>query len=296
MRADLSQQITDKLLQLMLENGSDWRRPWLGGGIAKNIVSKRSYRGVNIPILGLSGHSSPWFGTYKQITEAGGQVRKGEKATHIFFWKPLNVKDRDSEEDRQILMARSYAVFNLDQCDNAPVMPTETRPTIERHGEFDRIIEATGAQITFNGDRAAYIPSQDRIVMPKPEQFTSTEGYCGTLAHECAHWTGHPSRLDRDLSGRFGDKAYGLEELVAEISAGLTCISVGVIPEPRVESAKYLNNWVAAMREDKRIVVSMFSKAQAATDFILKTAEPSPAPEPGRPDFSPDKPSTALEI
>src|ERR1700722_11223759 len=118
MRADLSQEITNKIIKLMLENGSDWRRPWLGDGIAKNIVSKRSYRGVNIPLLGLAPHGSPWWGTYKQISELGGQVRKGEKATHIFFWKPLSVRDRDSEEDRQILMARVYAVFNADQCDN----------------------------------------------------------------------------------------------------------------------------------------------------------------------------------
>jgi antirestriction protein ArdC len=163
-------------------------------------------------------------------------------------------------------------------------MPTEIRTPIERHAEFDRIIEATGASIAFGGDRAAYIPSQDRIIMPKADQFKSTEGYCGTLAHECAHWAGAPSRLNRDLSGRFGDRAYSLEELVAETSAALTCVAAGVIPEPRAESAKYLNNWVEAMREDKRIVVSVFSKAQAATDFILKTAES--VPEPTRPDFS----------
>ena len=178
MRADLSQEITDKLIKLMLENGSDWRRPWLGDGIAKNIVSKRSYRGVNIPILGLSPYASQYWGTYKQISELGGQVRKGEKSTHMFFWKPLSVKDKDSEEARQILMARVYAVFNADQCDNLPVPAAETRTPIERHAEFDRIIAATGANITHGGDRAAYIPSQDRIVMPTLDQFKTFEGYC----------------------------------------------------------------------------------------------------------------------
>jgi antirestriction protein ArdC len=186
---DLAQQISDQLIKLMQENGSDWRRPWLGDGIAKNVVSKSSYRGINIPILGLTPYSSPWFATYKQLTELGAQVRKGEKASHIFFWKELNVRDRETEEDKRILMARSYAVFNLEQCDNAPAMPTEARTPIERHAEFDRIIAATGAQIAYGGDRAAYIPSQDRIVMPKADQFKTTEGFCGTLAHECAHWT-----------------------------------------------------------------------------------------------------------
>jgi antirestriction protein ArdC len=285
-RSDLSQQITDKLLDLMEKHGSDWRRPWLGDGLAKNIISKRSYRGINIPILGLAHHASPFWGTYKQWAELGAQVRKGEKATGIFFWKPLNIKDRETEEDKQILMARSYAVFNLDQVDNAPILPTETRTRIERHEAFDRIIAATGASITYGGDRAAYVPSQDRIVMPKADQFKTTEGFCGVLAHEVSHWSGAPHRLNRDLSGRFGNRAYALEELVAETSSALTCIAAGVIPEPRPESAKYLNNWIEAMREDKRIIVSIFSKAQAATDFILEfsqqTAEPTrpnPAPQ-----------------
>jgi antirestriction protein ArdC len=284
---DLAQQITDRLVRLMQENGSDWRRPWLGDGIAKNIVSKKSYRGINIPILGLSAYSSAYWGTYKQLTQLGAQVKKGERATHIFFWKELNIKDRETEEDKRILMARSYAVFNLEQCDNAPIIPTEIRTPIERHAEFDRIIAATGAQITYGGDRAAYIPSQDRIVMPKADQFKTTEGFCGVLAHECAHWTAHASRLARNLSGRFGDRAYALEELVAETSAALTCIAAGVIPEPRAESAKYLNNWVDAMKEDKRVIVTVFSKAQAATDFILKTSQ-RPEPEPTRPDISPE--------
>lgn len=278
MQSDLAQKITDKILQLMLENGSDWRRPWLGDGLAKNAVSKKSYRGINIPILGLAGFSSAWFATYKQWTELGAQVRKGEKATGIFFWKPLHIKDKATEEEKQVLMARAYAVFNRDQVDNAPVMPTETRTPIERHAEFDRIIAATGANVSYGGDKAAYIPSQDRIVMPKAEQFKTTEGFCGTLAHEMGHWTGAKCRLDRDLSGRFGNRAYAMEELVAEISAALTCIAAGVIPEPRAETAKYLNNWVEAMKADKRVIVSVFSKAQAATDFILKTSEQEPEP------------------
>ena len=221
MRADLATEITNKILNLMEENGSDWRRPWLGDGIAKNIVSKKSYRGVNIPILGLSGYAAQWFGTYKQWSELGAQVRKGEKSTAIFFWKPLHIKDKETEEDRQILMARSYAVFSIEQVENAPTVEIETRPPLERHAECDRIIEATGAQITFGGDRAAYIPSQDRIIMPRPEQFLSPEGYYGTLCHEATHWAGHESRLNRNLKGRFGGETYAFEELIGETGSAL---------------------------------------------------------------------------
>lgn len=291
-KADLAQQITDKILKLMLENGSDWRRPWLGGGIAKNVVSKRSYRGINIPLLGLSGFAEPWFGTYKQWTEIGAQVRKGEKATHIFFWKKLTVKDRESEDDRQVLMARSYAVFNIAQCDNAPVMTKEVRTPVESHAECERIIEATGADIRYGGDKAAYIPKLDCIIMPKREQFLTQEGLYGTLFHEASHWCGAKHRLDRDLSGRFGSRNYAFEELIAETSSALTCAEAGISPEPRVESAKYLNNWVDAMKEDKRVIITVFSKAQAATDYILSFSRPQPDPEPTRPDTAtaPDAP------
>jgi antirestriction protein ArdC len=287
MRADLATEITNKILNLMEENGSDWRRPWLGDGIAKNIVSKKSYRGVNIPILGLSGYAAQWFGTYKQWSELGAQVRKGEKSTAIFFWKPLHIKDKETEEDRQILMARSYAVFSIEQVDNAPTVEIETRPPLERHAECDRIIKATGAQITYGGDRAAYIPSQDRIIMPKPEQFLSPEGFYGTLCHEATHWAGHESRLNRNLKGRFGGETYAFEELIGETGSALICATSGIIPEPRPDTAKYLNNWIAVLKNDKHAIISAFSHAQRAADFILKD-EPAHAPEPTRPDISAD--------
>jgi hypothetical protein len=96
--------------------------------------------------------------------------------------------------------------------------------------------------------------------MPAPDQFMSTEGYCSTLAHEAAHWMSHPTRLNRELGKRFGDKAYGLEELIAETSAALTCIAAGIIVEPRAETAKYLNHWVEAIRENKKIIITVFNK------------------------------------
>jgi antirestriction protein ArdC len=282
MKADLAQQITDRIIKLMQENDSDWRRPWLGDGLARNIVSKKSYRGVNVPILGLSGYASRDWATYKQWAELGAQVNRGEKSTAIFFWKPLNVKDRETEEARQILMARSYAVFNIEQVSNAPAVKTEIRTPIERHAECDRIIEATGAIINYGGDRAFYSPSTDRITLPKPEQFLSAEGFYGTACHELSHWAGHESRLNRNLKGRFGSATYAFEELIGETGAALICAAAGVIPEPRAETAKYLNNWIAVLKSDKNAIISAFSHAQRAADFILKD-EPAIHAEPVRP-------------
>lgn len=282
MRADLATQITDKLLALMEQHGTNWRQPWVGQGLQRNAVSKKPYRGVNTVILALTGHASPFFATYKQWSEMGAQVRKGEKATAIFFWKPYAVKDRETEEEKLIMLARTYSVFAADQVDNAPVLEIEQRPEIERHAECDRIITATGAAISYGGDRAAYIPSLDRIIMPTAPQFESRDAFYSTQFHELGHWSGAPSRLDRSLKGRFGDSSYAFEELIAETAAALVCAATGIIPEPRKETAQYLNGWMRGMRDDKQAIVRAFSLAQRAADFILKD-EGGPEPEPIRP-------------
>lgn len=212
----------------------------------------------------------------------GAQVRKGEKATAIFFWKPYAVKDRETEEEKLIMLARTYSVFAADQVDNAPVLEIEQRPEIERHAECDRIITATGAAISYGGDRAAYIPSLDRIIMPTAPQFESRDAFYSTQFHELGHWSGAPSRLDRSLKGRFGDSSYAFEELIAETAAALVCAATGIIPEPRKETAQYLNGWMRGMRDDKQAIVRAFSLAQRAADFILKD-EGGPEPEPIRP-------------
>ena len=245
MRADLAQQITDKLLSLMERHGSNWRQPWTGSGLYRNAVSNKPYRGVNQLICATSGLSSPFLATYKQWNDLGAQVRKGSKALSIFFWKPYSVKDRDTEEEKQIMLARSYSVFPMEMVDNTPDLKIEPRSEIERHAECDRLLAESGAIVSYGHDKAAYIPSQDRIIMPAPTQFDSRDAFYGTLSHEwVGHWTGAKERLDRNLTGRFGDPNYRFEELIAESASAFFCAAVGIIPEPRKETAQYLNNWM----------------------------------------------------
>jgi antirestriction protein ArdC len=296
MRADLATTITEKLIYLMETSGANWRQSWVGNGLYRNAVSQKPYRGVNQLIVSLAGFKSPFMATYKQMTELGAQVRKGEKATTVFFWKPLSVKDRESDEEKQIMMARTYSVFSLDQVDNPPDLKIEQRPEIERHTECDRLLEDSGAVVSFGHDKAAYIPSQDRIIMPAANQFESRDAFYATLSHEwVGHWTGAKHRLDRNLKGRFGDPNYRFEELIAESASAFFCAAVGIIPEPRKETAQYLNGWIRGMKDDKQAIVRAFSHAQRAVDFILKD-DAAPAPAPTRPDFSADQPPPTREI
>lgn len=284
MQDDIAEYVTGRLLDLMERHGANWIRPWIGSGLHRNVITKVPYRGVNQPILGTAGYEDPHWGTYKQLAGIGAQVRKGEKATHIVFWKPLNIKDKETGEDKLIWMARDYSVFNVQQCDNAPKIEIVKRSEIERHAECERIIAATGAEIRYGGDRAFYSPTLDQIQLPKSEQFNSREGFYGTGFHEIGHWTGHASRLNRPLIARFGTEAYAFEELIAETTSALCCAATGITPEPRPDHAQYLNNWLKVLRGDKKAIFTAFSKAQAAADFIMDGKAPTPEPEPTRPE------------
>ena len=245
-------------------------------------MNNKPYRGINQLITATSGYSEPWFATYKQWHDLGAQVRKGERATAIFFFKPFNVKDRETEQEKQIMLARTYSVFNVAQVDNPPPLEITIRPEIERHADCDRIITDTGAEISYGGDRAAYSPSQDKIILPAPKQFESRDAFYGTAFHELSHWSGGEKRLNRNLKGRFGDQSYAFEELIAESASAFILAGIGIVPEPRKETAQYLNGWVKALRDDKKAIVTAFSHAQKAADFILKD-ESAPEVEPTRP-------------
>ena len=110
--------------------------------------------------------------------------------------------------------------------------------------------------------------------MPERERFTGsatstpTETYYATLLHELTHWTGHESRLDRDLSGRFGNEAYAMEELVAELGAAFLCADLSITNTPRPDHAAYIANWLEVLKRDKRAIFTAARKAAQAADHL----------------------------
>jgi antirestriction protein ArdC len=133
---------------------------------------------------------------------------------------------------------------------------------------------AAGADVRYGGDRAYYRRSDDHVQMPERERFTGsatstpTETYYATLLHELTHWTGHESRLDRDLSGRFGNEAYAMEELVAELGAAFLCADLSITNTPRPDHAAYIANWLEVLKRDKRAIFTAARKAAQATDYL----------------------------
>jgi antirestriction protein ArdC len=279
----LYQEVTDKIVR-QLESGDvpPWLKPWRtshanGVGLLPiNTVTGRHYHGINIPILwgeaADKGYPSHAWLTFHQANEKGAHVRKGEKATQVVFTKKLRIKDEETDEEKQISMLRGYFVFNVAQIEGLPVQASTEAHQVAPEGAAQRFIAATGADIRQGGNEAAYIPSRDYIVMPPFGAFKTVEGYYATALHEAGHWTGAEKRLNRNLSGRFGTRAYAAEELIAELTAAFLCAHLGI--EGELRHAGYLKTWAELLRHDNRAIFTAAARAQQAADFLRAFSEP----------------------
>ena len=284
-RFDIHQHITDQIVAAIEAGAGDFRLPWhrSAGNIMRpvNISSKKAYRGVNILTLWATadekGYASGTWGTYKQWAEAGAQVKKGEKAAYIVFYKEFAVEgDEGSDEAETRLMARATPVFAAEQVDGyvIPALPETSGTLVEPIEKAEAFIAATGANIVHGGSRACYVPLTDNIHMPPRDMFfdtatsTAAEAYYSTKLHELTHWTGKETRCNRQMGKRFGDDAYAMEELVAELGAAFLCADLGITDAPRADHAQYLDNWLRVLKADKKAIFTAASKASQAVAFL----------------------------
>ena len=274
------EEVTNRILKALERGVAPWVKPWTGTVGPTNLVSRRPYRGVNVLLLGLSSQATPFWLTYRQAEALGGHVKAGEHGTRIYFWKPLPSNEAGTDEDlqvatrRQRLISRAFTVFNVDQCEGieAPALaaPLDFKPVEAAEellsGITPRPVIQTG------GDQAYFKPSADLIMMPPKEGFASVEAYYSTLFHELVHWSGHQDRLARPTLARmshFGDEQYSREELIAEMGAGFLCALTGIENTALERNrAAYIANWLQALQDDRKLVVSAAGHAQRAVDFL----------------------------
>lgn len=273
--------ITQAIIQALEAGVDDYEMPWhkLGADIGQptNATTGKAYRGLNI--LGLSlaavanSYPSGRWSSYRQWQAAGAQVRKGEKGTPIFFWQSRDsdsIEAEDASETRyRGYVARTFMVFNEAQVDGAPKVDEASTDHDFVHCDATDLLNRLDAKVIHGGDRAYFEPATDIIRLPAPAQFKCLNSYISVRAHETTHWTGAKSRLDRDLSGRFGTSAYAMEELVAELGAAFLCSALGISQEPRKDHAAYISSWIKVMKGDNKAILTAASKAQQAVDFIL---------------------------
>jgi antirestriction protein ArdC len=231
------------------------------------------------------GWRTPRFLTFKQALEAGGNVRKGEHGTKVYFVKQLQVRDKDADAanndaTRIVPMMREYTVFNVDQCENLPEKITNPaskapRNQDERDATIDEFLACTGATIQEGAGAAYYQPGADVVNLPGFAAFNGASSFYATAFHELAHWTGHKSRLAREFGTRFGNRAYAAEELVAELCAAFLCAEFDLKGELR--HAGYIATWIELLKSDPRAFFTAASKAQAAADYLRGLALAAPS-------------------
>jgi antirestriction protein ArdC len=277
--------VTDEMVKLLEAGTVPWRKPWRSGDSApRNLVSKKPYRGINVFLLMARGYAKPYWLTYKQAQDLGGNVRKGEKSTLIVFWKVEAKRDADAQEgeissaDRSRFMLRYYRVFNIDQCD-MPQAVLDKLPKPADVADFnpiaaaEKIVSEYPAKPTFQtGAQTSYSPAFDTITLPARETFEKAESYYSTAFHEMGHSTGHKDRLNREAvtaTIRFGSGDYSREELVAEMTAAFLSAEAGTVPATIENSAAYIASWLKVLKADTKAVVIAAAQAQKASHHIL---------------------------
>ena len=280
MAKSVYEMVTDRIISQLEQGVIPWQKPWTGiRSGAYNRIIKKSYSLLNQMLLQHDGE----YATYKQWTDLGGHVRKGEKSEIVVFWKiqPVeDIKEDGTKEVKQIPLLRYFNVFHISQVDGVEPLSKDALNEIEPIEKAESILYSywTKENITVEhvaGDKAYYSPSLDMIHLPLFEQFISANEYYSTAFHESIHSTMKESRCDRaeDRKGKlvaFGSNEYSKEELVAEIGSASLMNIIGIETNKSFRnSSAYIQNWLSVLKNDVKFIVSASSKAEKAVDYIL---------------------------
>lgn len=285
--------VATAIIEQLRAGTAPWQKPWTESHdpvAPVNGATGRPYRGGNCVYLwseqNAHGYADNRWMTYKQAVAMGAQVRRGEHGTAIEYWqremreavkdaagKPLKGPDGHQQyRDVKLQRPRVFhaTVFNAAQIDGLP--PREAKPVQnewQRQERAEGILRESGAVIHHGGDRAFYSPVTDSITLPARDQFDASDKYYATALHELGHWTGHPSRLDRDLSGGFGSELYAREELRAEISSLMVGDRLGIGHDPGQHVA-YVQSWIKALENDPREIFRAAADAERISDYVMQ--------------------------
>jgi antirestriction protein ArdC len=281
---DVYQRVTDAIVNAIEQGAGQYRMPWLvrqdKGFSPISISTVKPYRGINTLVLWSQsqskGYSSALWGTYQQWQALGGQVRKGEHGSPVVYWGTFETESKDGQESepdgtRTRMFAKGYTVFNLEQVEGVKLpkrfdLKLSANERIERAEHF---FAGVGVQVRDGGNQAFYRPNTpEAVYLPAFNQFPEAGQYYSVLAHETGHWTSHESRCDRQLGKRFGDSAYAMEELIAELCSAYTMATLQLELTPRADHAAYIDSWLKVLKGDKRAIFTAASQAQKAADWL----------------------------
>jgi antirestriction protein ArdC len=312
-RPDVKSEVARRLIDAMEKGGAPWQRPWSATAMKPtNPTTQNGYRGINRILLALTGRSSNLWMTYQQAAQNGWQVKQGEKGSMIV--KVVDVfregeapradgsrgaglsnhgaagerprvtssaaGQAESERTRSFALRR-YFVFNAEQIDGMPQVeepaPISFDPVERAEAVMEAMKRQTGLMIIHGGDRACYVPTLDEVRLPPKRAFKTEYDYYSTACHEICHSTMHAKRLDRAeaYAKRWGDSAYGLEELTAEIGAAILASETGVARSDELaaahleDHAKYLRGWIKAIEKDPMAIFTAAKNAEKISEYVL---------------------------
>tara|TARA_R100000656_G_scaffold117732_3_gene91185 strand:+ start:6979 stop:7947 length:969 start_codon:yes stop_codon:yes gene_type:complete len=281
-------ELTDNIIAALEEGveSGNWTKPWqiIGGDCPVNAQTGNNYKGMNILVLlfkaQAKGYSTPYWAGIRQWNRLGAKVKPEEKHTKIVFLDRKTDVSLDSDGEKVAhswWVRKTLRVWNADQIEGwSPPTPEEMVLSDDVYIDTcDKFVEATKIRIFWGGMSACFFPTKNEIHMPPREHFlTTTDGTAAyhvysVLFHELGHATGHEDRLDRKF-GKFGDNAYAIEELVAELTSAFLCGQLGIADKttPRADHLKYLKSWLKLVKEDRTIIMKCAGEAQKAVDYL----------------------------
>lgn len=285
------QRVAEEVIEALKNGTAPWIKPWEPGQMPDgpiNAITGKPYRGINRLNLAMQqgGHIDPRWCTYKQAQTLGAQVKKGSKGTAIQYWKFDETRPMKDDQGRPLFDDQGQpksetvtldrpkvffaTVFHASQIENMPPLPPrETRPEWERHQQAERLLAASNAKIFHDqANRAFYRPATDDIHLPPRDQFLSPDKYYATAFHELGHWTGHESRLNRDIRNPFGSEQYAREELRAELASYMLGADLGIGHDPGQHHA-YIASWIKALEKDPREIIRAAQDAEHIKEYTM---------------------------
>lgn len=283
-RQDIYERVTNIVLEQLEKGTITWRKGWKDTGRPANYITKKQYNGFNAFLLSSLGYSSPYFLTFNQCQQQGGKIKAGAKSVPIVYfdfipskWEKVTTKDKTTGEEitkpKMVAMLKYYNVFNITQT-TLPVPKTEgVKDTFNPIQEAEKIVQGykTIPKLTHEGSRAYYSPLVDVVNMPDKMSFESESNYYSVLFHELTHSTGAQKRLNRSTvtdGHRFGSHEYSKEELIAEMGASFMASIAGIEQATLSNSVAYIQGWLKALRNDKKMLVMAGAQAQKAVNYI----------------------------
>lgn len=258
--------VAENVIAALQAGQMPWQRQDSAGqpqSLPYNPFNGQRYKSTNALHLAAQGYQDPRWLTLDQANEMGARVRPGEKGTRVQAWK-FHDETGARLDKPQCLTA---VVFNAQQCKGLPRAfdPPQPDPIERTRG----LLAASGASVKEHAElRPTYRASADKIQLPTPEAAGGLEQYASNALRELARWSGHESRLARDLDHPHGSDGAAREALRAEIAGALMADTMGLRYQPA--SSTYQEAWARLIEGDPLELFRAASDAEAIHKFVMQ--------------------------